>query len=299
MTSGAEGALPSPTRKAELVEHIRGYLEGDGLRAVWERLDDLQKAAVAEVVHSPGTAFSPRRFHAKYVRLPDFGTVRRHPRHDRPTPLRFFLFFIGGGEGGGGVMPDDLKERLQEFVPAPVGAKVESLEQLPAAHDRPFKRWNRETRDYERGTEAVPLVVRESARAAERELFSVLRLVDAGKVAVSEATRRPSASTVEAITALLDGGDYYSRPTPSQGNDDRAGPIRAFAWPLLVQAVPRTSTPAHSMAGANRFQNASTSRSSSSRLAAQPDSFLTAAGAARIRWHLYGVWGSSSASVLN
>jgi hypothetical protein len=49
-----------PTRKAELVDHILKYLEGDRLRSVWQCLDDLQKAAVAEVVHSHGTAFSAR-----------------------------------------------------------------------------------------------------------------------------------------------------------------------------------------------------------------------------------------------
>jgi hypothetical protein len=43
----------APTRKAALVEHICQYLEGHRLRVVWQGLDDLQKAAVAEVAHSP------------------------------------------------------------------------------------------------------------------------------------------------------------------------------------------------------------------------------------------------------
>jgi len=45
----------APARKAELVEHILTFLEGDRLRTVWQGLDDLQKAAVAEVVHSGDT----------------------------------------------------------------------------------------------------------------------------------------------------------------------------------------------------------------------------------------------------
>jgi hypothetical protein len=40
----------APARKAELVEHILTYLDGDRLPTVWQGLDDLQKAAVAEVV---------------------------------------------------------------------------------------------------------------------------------------------------------------------------------------------------------------------------------------------------------
>jgi hypothetical protein len=48
-----------------------------------------------------------------------------------------------------------------------------------------------------------PLTVRESERAAQRELLSVLRLVDAGKVAVSDKTRKASSMTSDAITAVL------------------------------------------------------------------------------------------------
>jgi hypothetical protein len=65
----------------------------------------------------------------------------------------------------------------------------------------------------------------------------VLRLVDTGKVAVSDATRRASASTIAAIAAILDRGDYYPHvPPKDQWHDPNAGPIRAFAWPLLIQA---------------------------------------------------------------
>jgi len=56
----------SPARKDELVAYIVGKLAGDGLRAAWERLDDLQRAAVAEVVHARHPVFERARFRAKY-----------------------------------------------------------------------------------------------------------------------------------------------------------------------------------------------------------------------------------------
>jgi hypothetical protein len=55
----------------------------------------------------------------------------------------------------------------------------------------------------------VPLIVRETWRAAQRELLAVLRLADSGKVAVIDKTRRASASTIG-----LDGGEYYPRVPP-------------------------------------------------------------------------------------
>jgi hypothetical protein len=48
---------PVPTRKAERAEVIARHLAGPGLRTAWDSLDELQKAAVAEVVHARGTQF--------------------------------------------------------------------------------------------------------------------------------------------------------------------------------------------------------------------------------------------------
>jgi hypothetical protein len=65
----------------------------------------------------------------------------------------------------------------------------------------------------------------------------MLRLVDAGKVAVSDKTRRASSATIDAITVVLEGGDYYPFvPPKDKWHDKNAGPMRAFAWPLLIQA---------------------------------------------------------------
>jgi hypothetical protein len=218
-----------PTRKADLAAVITRHLEGDGLRTIWQCLDELQRAAVAEVVHSGSSRFVADRFRAKYGRDPFWGSLNRYRRDERPSPLCFFFY--------DGVMPDDLKERLKAFVPPPVAAQVKTLDHLPPAHDRPFRRWDETQRSYEKGNEKVPITVRETERAAQRELLAVLRLVDAGKVAVSDRTRRASAATLGAITAILEGGDYYPHvPPKNRWHDENAGPMRAFAWPLLVQA---------------------------------------------------------------
>ncbi|WKK27312.1 helicase-associated domain-containing protein [Streptomyces olivoreticuli] len=65
--------------------------------------------------------------------------------------------------------------------------------------------------------------VREHGALAE--LAAVLQLAAAGRLRCSEKTRRPSAATVRAVGEVLDGGDFY---------EDE--PVRAFAWPLLLQA---------------------------------------------------------------
>jgi hypothetical protein len=59
-------------------------------------------------------------------------------------------------------------------------------------------------------------------------LVGVLRLVDSGRVKCSEKTKRPSAASVTAVAAVLEGGDFYGGQV--------AESIAAFAWPLLLQA---------------------------------------------------------------
>ena len=217
-----------PSRKADIAAVIVRHLAGERLRAVWQGLDALQQAAVAEVVHADSSWFDAARFRAKYGKDPDWGSGGDSFRyHGKPSALCCFFY--------GNRMPADLKTRLQTFVPEPHALEIKALDELPSHYDRPIERWKQ--RSSGKATEPVPLTVHETERAAQRELLSVLRLVDAGKVAVSDKTRRASASTIEAITALLEGGDYYPRvPVKSKWDDENAGPIRAFAWPLLIQA---------------------------------------------------------------
>lgn len=59
---------------------------------------------------------------------------------------------------------------------------VKTIDQLPAAHDRPYERWNAARKTSQKETEQVGLIVRESERAAQRELVSVLPNAETGKL---------------------------------------------------------------------------------------------------------------------
>jgi hypothetical protein len=219
-----------PARKADIAALIIRHLEGERLRLVWLELDSLQRAAVAEVVHSSSPYFSVDRFRAKYGQDPNWGTKDKYEYKRSPSALGFFFY-------ANRVMPDDLKSRLKSFVPRPAEAKVKTIAELPPAHKLQHTRWNSKTKTMEESTEEVPFRVHEAERPAQQELLSVLRLIDSGRVSVSDKTRRPSAATVAAITQILEGGDYYPPiPVKSKWHDENAGPIRAFAWPLIVQA---------------------------------------------------------------
>src|ERR1035437_1538585 len=219
-----------PSRKGDIAALIVQHLAGERLRTVWEGLEELQRAAVAEAVHSPSSRFNAGLFRAKYGQDPNWGPPSEHSYDHKPSALCFFFYRKS-------VLPADLKARLLQFVPAPRQAAIATVDRLPPTYGRSFDRWNEQQRTSETGTEEVPIAVHETERAAQRELLSVLRLVDAGKVAVSDKTRRGSGATVDAIPAILDGGDYYPPvPVVDRCHDENAGPIRAFAWPLLIQA---------------------------------------------------------------
>ena len=208
-------------RKAELIAEIERHLAGDLLRALWARLGETAQLAVREALHGTGGGFSPRQFRAKYGSLPAGAGIRRWD-NAKVTRLSLFLY-APDVRSTNSVIPGDLASRLQEFVAEAEAPTLSVCDDLPATVA--LRRW--------RGTgetvEQVPLVLRDTEHPVRHELPAVLRLVDAGKVAVSAKTLRPSAAAVRRIGEVLSGGDFFPAPV--------AGPIRAHAWPWLMQAA--------------------------------------------------------------
>lgn len=204
--------LPSPARKADLILHIRDALQGEGLEDLWSRLSEVERSALREAVHDHSPHYPRERIRAKYGRDPLDGSR---------LSLLDLIFYRDQ-------MPSELKQRLRAFVPKPEEAQARTVSQPPETWLRPWERWDWTTRTRESGHEVVAVERRETERAVHHELPAVLRLVQAGKVRVSEKTRRPTAASARTLQAALYEGDYYQ--------DAAVGPIRAFAWPLLIQA---------------------------------------------------------------
>ncbi|NPT61307.1 hypothetical protein [Paraburkholderia elongata] len=204
--------------KDQLVGEITRSLTGDGLRALWDRLDDTQRTAVAETAYAPDGFFDENRFRAKHGCLPEFTVKedgRRYSYYGPPTALCLFLYEQDGYYS----LPVDMRERLKTFAPEPEPVRLSTIETLPEEIDE-----NR-------------LTVRHTERDAMVDLTVLLRLTDQGKIQVSEKTSLPGAATLRLLTESLAGGDFYADKPPQDQWDQEIGPIKAFSWPLLLQAA--------------------------------------------------------------
>jgi hypothetical protein len=215
----------APTRKSEIVPFLTTKLSSrEQVQELYESLGELGKIVVGEAVHSIMGVLDPLRFEAKYGRLPN--------PWSRDAPSRLGVFFPLGWW-----LPSDVRATLHSFVPQPEAATVMTVDALPEAVAEKGPSW--QFRGGERKRGQVPLRFRMTAPVALRELIVVLRLVDTGKVRVSEKTRKPSQATVDAILPLLIEGDFYQveeqiEYAKEAGQDLK---IRAFAWPCILQAA--------------------------------------------------------------
>lgn len=182
----APGAAPPPRRKADMIAEIEGLLRGDSLRRLWEALDETQQLAVREALDTPVGFFDRHHFELKYRRLPagfeDDGGL------STATLLHFFLYAPRRHGFAPTIVPLELAQRLRAFVPPPPEAEVPGAEELP---------------------ETPRLTRRDMEQPARHDLFAVLRLVEAGHVAVSASTRRPGAAASRRVAEVLSGGDFF------------------------------------------------------------------------------------------
>ena len=224
---------PRPTRKAEMIAAIESRLAGKSLRRIWDDLDAIQKSAVGEVLYSPEREFSPARFEAKYGTLPA-GLDSYGARES--LPLRVFLYCGDRHSYSPRIVPRDLAKRLLAFVPPPAEVTLAAEDELPETVERRQHGYvpHEETPKFD----PIELVRRDMEYAARQDLLAVLRLIDHGRITVSGKTQRASAASVQRVAEVLDGGDFFD-PTERKKKSwhQVVGPIRAFAWPWLVQAA--------------------------------------------------------------
>lgn len=223
-----------PVRKLDLIQFILRRVHGepgrlrqvesDPLQGFWRRLDPLQRAAIAETVHGSQPWFDADRFAAKYGQSPNWGEDRFY----KSNPSLLGVFFYDG------VMPDDLRRRFKSFAPKPEPVRLSLQDELPAERAMTYEEWDPATRQSKKYRRMIPIVRRLTERAAIHDLKAILRLIDAGKLAVSDKTHQPGVAALRILDALLLGGDFYE--DREYGEDEKIGSIKSFAWPLLVQA---------------------------------------------------------------
>lgn len=199
-------------RKDELIDRVVAQCQGDGLRQLWERLDELQRAAVAETLHGDG-CFHPHRFRAKYGQ--SVGTAVPSGRYSRKPTLLALLLHSDAGDYR---LPDDLLPRLRALVPPPEPVRLVTADSLPQAID------------------ATPVVVRTMEDEATEDLPLMLRLTEQGKLKVSDKTGQPGRAALALLSERLTGGDFYGAQPRKNDREQEVGPIKAFGWPLLLQA---------------------------------------------------------------
>ena len=202
------------TRKADLIAHLGQCLDNTTtLKTLVEALDPLQRLALAEAVHDDGS-LDMRRFRARHGKEPAIVRASSSRRQScEPGPLHLLMYRLDRQWR----VPQRLRTRLKPLLEAPEPLQLVPVQRLPEQ------------------IKGERLQIHASETVALAELGIVLRLVHNGKLAVSAKTKKPSATALRTIGEQLVDGDMYPI-TPPKKYQQVIGPIRAFAWPLLLQA---------------------------------------------------------------
>ena len=225
------GTQERPTRKADIIALLRRHLLSPRLRAYWEKLDSVDRQAVAEAVHNWNGRFDPVRFSNKYSDIPEIFKAGRASgsRSSKRVDGTLSLFFFSGR------IPGELCDNLKAFVPEPESDTLETTadEDVPDAYppDGPA---------YPQDPAASPYRVRKVAMetVVRHDLPALLHLVDSGQVGVSDKTGLATAASLRKIESVLIGGDFYSEEDETglrKWDPGTLRPIRPYAWPLLLQ----------------------------------------------------------------
>lgn len=230
---GAALGLPRlEGRKDERVERLAEGMKGESLSQAWSRLTELQQAAVAQAVYSPDASFSPQGFKIRFGEKPDFGT-ETISGHGLEQPSLLCLFIHGRH------VPLDLRERLLELVPRPAVPALPAVAEIPAKVTTmvpPYTAGNRTGNAVKRH---LAVYRSDGERRAVAELASVLRLVDAGQIAITPRTSKVAAGSLRLIADVLEGGDFFTAEQWQTVRSERSPrldeiSIRSFGWPQLL-----------------------------------------------------------------
>ncbi|GJQ59380.1 MAG: hypothetical protein D8M57_07995 [Candidatus Scalindua sp. AMX11] len=215
-----------PIRKSDMVASICSALKGDGLHSIWTRMDDLEQTAVSEIVHSPDNQLDTSKFMAKYGDLPNTGYVSEYGDR-KPTLINLLII--------NGTMPEELKVRLKDFVPEPRSYTIETQDDISDTFIQESYKYDYQSNERVAVMNEIPMIKMDTEMLALHDVLSVLRIIDSGKISVSDKTKRPTESGARTIASILEQGDFYD--SDKNVDNSKIGHIKAFAWPLIAQSA--------------------------------------------------------------
>jgi hypothetical protein len=218
-----------PKRKADRVEYLRSYLLSPALNDLVAQMTEAERTMIAEVVHNQSGCVDQGRLLARYGSIPigylqeQYGYWRQGYGEPKPEQAKSSLKLIFYNQ----CVPEELRDRLTRLLPKPAQDRVAVTD--PDAIPATVAGFPR--------SDDLPVCRRNMELAAHQDLYSVLRLVDQGGISVSEKTLVASAASMNRITAELYEGDFFSAADEDEDDvyKDRLSPMRAYAWPLLLQ----------------------------------------------------------------
>ncbi|MEW6375950.1 MAG: hypothetical protein AB1502_09220 [Thermodesulfobacteriota bacterium] len=243
----------SLTRKGDLIEAMARKVEKD-LQGVLNYMSNIELLLLAEAAFHNGR-INPSVFSSKYGISAPLPNPWMRPDQAVLTALMFQRNTLNIYE-----VPKELIKPLQDFLPQPAQAKVKTVDSLPASHLPPKR--------YSHSPDQPPrlLHIHEGEKAVFTELRRVLRLVQAGKIKVTDKGRRPTDSAVRLLLTALDSSDFDLKSPFEETNkyEEKAGAVRAHAWGVLIQqckwAKPKASTLGLTEAGKEMLNGPDVSR---------------------------------------
>jgi hypothetical protein len=223
-------ARDCPKRKADRVEYLRGYLLSTGLHFQIAQMSEAEQTMVADVVHNQSGVVDEARLLARYGSIPS-GYLQAQPGYwsqwygqSKPKSVKSLLGLIFYRQ----CIPVELRDRLKKLLPRPEQDRVTvtGSDALPT------------TVEGSSDSGELPVYRRNMELAAHQDLYTVLRLIDQGGISVSEKTHVASAASMNRISAELYEGDFFAEDDEDMDDvyRDKLSPMRAYAWPLIVQA---------------------------------------------------------------
>jgi len=214
------GLAKTVTRKPELIAELDCYVR-ENLHNLLAHCSVTEKQLLAEAAHSKGWV-DPTAFRAKY------GVACPLPENPRWASTKTLLFLLLDYQGGVWQMPHSIAERLGVLVEKPAPVTIQVVETLPTNYTPPEERWRKPA--------ARPIQIHEGERIVFAELRCVMKLVQAGKLKVTDKGGRPTEGAVNVISDVLVVPDFLvDEPPEADDYTEPGGAIRAHAWGVLVQ----------------------------------------------------------------